>query len=82
MLLVTLPKAGKMAVVDLKTMKAVRTIATGEDPYEIVVRPDGKTAYVSCYGGHLVAVVDLSSWKVTAMIDVGPKADGMAWVGN
>jgi DNA-binding beta-propeller fold protein YncE len=81
-LLVTLPVAGALEVVDLRTMKAVRTIKIGERPQEVLVRPDGKVAYVSCFGGHKVAAVDLSQWLVTAMIDVGSKADGMAWAAN
>jgi DNA-binding beta-propeller fold protein YncE len=60
----------------------VRTIKIGERPQEVLVRPDGAFAYVSCFGRHQVAVVDLSQSRVTAMIDVGMKADGMAWAGN
>ena len=81
-LLVTLPNLGALAVVDLQTMKVVRTIKVGEQPQVVLVRPDGMVAYVSCFGGHQVAVVDLSSWQVTARIDVGQKADGMAWAGS
>jgi hypothetical protein len=29
-----------------------------------------------------IAVLDLSTWRIAAMIDVGQKADGMAWAGN
>jgi DNA-binding beta-propeller fold protein YncE len=78
-LLVTLPVAGELAVVDLRSMHVVRTIEIGEKPQEVLVRPDGKAAYVSCFGGHQVAVVDLANWQITSMIDVGQKADGMAW---
>jgi DNA-binding beta-propeller fold protein YncE len=79
LLLVTLPTAGSLEVVDLATMKAIRTIKIGPKPQEVLVRPDGKVAYVSCFGGHQVAVVDLTTWHITAMIDAGQKADGMAW---
>jgi hypothetical protein len=43
---------------------------------------DGAVAYVSCFGGPEVAVIDLASWQVTGMIEVGQKADGMAWAGH
>jgi DNA-binding beta-propeller fold protein YncE len=82
LLLVTLPSLGALTVVDLKTLKPVRTIKIGERPQEVLVRPDGKVAYVSCFGGHKVVALDLSRWQVTALIDVGQKADGMAWAGN
>ena len=78
-LLITLPSAGALAVLDLKTMQVGKTIVIGERPQEVLVRPDGLIAYVSCFGGHQVAVVDLATLTVTAMIDVGQKADGMAW---
>ena len=78
-LLVTLPGAGELGVVDLRSFKVVRTIKVGERPQEVLVRPDGGVAYVSCFGGHQVAVIDLSSWQVVKMIDAGQKADGMAW---
>jgi DNA-binding beta-propeller fold protein YncE len=81
-LLVTLPNVGELAAVDLDKLKVVRTIKIGERPQEVLVRPDGAFAYVSCFGGHQVAVVDLATWRVTELIDVGQRADGMAWAGN
>jgi YVTN family beta-propeller protein len=81
-LLVTLPTAGALAVVDLNTLRTVRTIEIGARPQQVLVRPDGAVAYAACYGGYQVAAVDLSTWRVTALIDVGQKADGMAWAGN
>jgi hypothetical protein len=44
------------------------------------MRPDGKVAYFSCYPGHRVAEIDLASWKVNRLIDVGQRGDGLAWV--
>jgi YVTN family beta-propeller protein len=42
MLLVTLPTANSLAIVDLKTLTVVRTIKIGERPQEVLVRPDGR----------------------------------------
>jgi len=36
-------------------------------------------AYVSCDESRKVAVVNLSSWQVEKLIDVGQGADGLAW---
>jgi DNA-binding beta-propeller fold protein YncE len=45
----------------------------------VLARPDGKVAYVSCSKAKQVAVVDLSEWKVDSVIDAGKGVDGLAW---
>ena len=47
-LLVTLPDPGKVAVVDLSSMRVVRSVTVPKAPQEILVRPDNQVAYVSC----------------------------------
>ena len=44
----TLPKANQLAVVDLASLKVVRTVDVPDDPVKVLARPDGKVAYVSC----------------------------------
>jgi len=79
-LLVGMPRAKQLAVVDLGTLQVVHTLdIPGGGQGEILMRPDRKVAYVSQYPGHQVAEVDLSTWTVTRTIDVGQRADGMAW---
>ena len=75
-LLAALRPSSQVAVIDLTTLKVARTIDVPKGPTEILVRPDGKTAYVS--GDGKVAVIDLSTWAVTT-IAAGPGADGLAW---
>jgi YVTN family beta-propeller protein len=80
-LLVAMPRAKQLAVVDLATMQVVHTTdlpAGGQG--EILMRPDGKVAYVSGYPGHQVAEVEVGSWNVARVIEVGQRGDGMAWV--
>ena len=75
-----MPRAKQLAVVDLGTLQVVHTLdIPGGGQGEILMRPDRKVAYVSQYPGHQVAEVDLSTWTVTRTIDVGQRADGMAW---
>jgi DNA-binding beta-propeller fold protein YncE len=81
-LLVAMPSAGKVAVVDLGTLTVVRTIDVPAGPGEILARPDGQVAYVSCPPAHQVAVIDLSDWKVKTMIEAGAGADGLGWAGK
>jgi DNA-binding beta-propeller fold protein YncE len=66
-------------VVDLKTLKVARTLDVPAIPTEILVRPDGRVAYVSCSGKAQVAAIDLSHWKLDGLIDAGKGADGLAW---
>jgi YVTN family beta-propeller protein len=51
----------------------------GASPQEVLVRPDGKTAYVSCIGSNRVDAIDLSTWKVTGQIATGKGTDGLGW---
>jgi YVTN family beta-propeller protein len=68
-----------VAVVDLTALKVARTVDVAKSPQEVLINPDGKTAYVSCAGSNQVAVIDLAQWKTTALIDAGGYADGLAW---
>jgi DNA-binding beta-propeller fold protein YncE len=69
----------KVAVLDLKSMQIAQVIDVPAAPQEIVVRPDGKTAYVSCDASKKVAAIDTATWKVEKLIDAGAAADGLAW---
>jgi DNA-binding beta-propeller fold protein YncE len=60
-------------------MKVARTIDVPSAPQEILVSPDNRVAFVSCDVSRKVAVVNLASWKVEKLIDVGKGADGLAW---
>jgi len=63
----------QVAVIDIRTMQVAQNISVGAYPQEVVVRPDGKTAYVSCMHSNQVAEIDLGSWKVTRMIATGER---------
>lgn len=81
-LLIALPGANQVAVVDLDAMKVARTFDVPRAPQEVLVRPDGAEAYVSCTATRQagqVAVMDLKTWKVSKIIDAGRGADGLAW---
>jgi DNA-binding beta-propeller fold protein YncE len=78
-LLVTLPTLGKVAVVDISSMKVVRSVEVPKSPQEVLVRPDGQVAYVSCLESQKVAAINLKTWHVDQLIESGPAADGMAW---
>ena len=72
----------KIGVLDLRSMQVARTIDVPKAPQEVLVRPDGRFAYVSCDASHQVAAIDLQSWKVDRLIEAGPVADGLAWAAS
>ena len=73
-------KANKLAVIDLASLKVVRTVDVPEHPVKVLARP--RTAKLLMFpgsGSKQVAVVDLSQWKVDSLIDAGKGVDGLAW---
>lgn len=80
-LLIAVPDANDVDVIDLKTMTVARTVPLGAhtSPQEVLARPDGNMAFVSCIGSNRVAVIDLRTWKVSRMIMTGKGTDGMDW---
>jgi len=63
-----------LSIVDPSTMKVLARMPSGPDPHEVVASADGKTAYISNYGGgayHTITVVDLIAQKTTGVIDLG-----------
>ncbi len=65
----------KLAVVDPVSLKVIARIPIGSDPHEVIASSDGKTAYVSIYGGgslHTLNEIDLVSLKPIRDIDTRP----------
>lgn len=74
-LLVVTKQSHVLSIVDAKTLKVTAQVPIGEDPHEVVILPDNKTAYVSRFGeGTLstLAAVDLVSAKPLPDIDIAP----------
>lgn len=63
-----------IAIVDPATLKVIAKAPVGNDPHEVIASTDGKTAYVSNYGGgafNTLAVIDLVNQKALPSIDLG-----------
>ena len=75
--------ANQLAVVDVRQMKVVRTVKMPSPPQEVMIRPDGAEAYVSCHGPQgekeKVVFVRISDWTVDHIVDTGYWPDGLAW---
>lgn len=55
-----------LAIVDPVSLKVLARIPIGVDPHELIASSDGKTAYVSIYGGgslHELNAIDLVAKK-------------------
>lgn len=89
-LLILAKRDQTLAIVDPATLKVITRVPVGNDPHEVIASTDGKTAYVSNYGGgayNTLAVVDLTAQKALPSIDLGPLrgphgltfVDGKTW---
>jgi YVTN family beta-propeller protein len=76
-----------LAIVDAKSLQVIAHAPVGPDPHEVIASSDGKTAYVSIYGGgryHALSVIDLVRQKALPDIDTGALngPHGLAFVGG
>jgi len=72
---VSMPRAGKIAVVDLDTFKVLKNIPAGEFPVRVALQPDEKYLWVgnNAEGGRKggVTVIDTASGDILASIPTG-----------
>jgi YVTN family beta-propeller protein len=64
-----------LAMIDPVSLKVLAKAPVGNDPHEVIASSDGKTAYVSNYGGgayNTLAVIDLVAQKPLSQVDLGP----------
>jgi YVTN family beta-propeller protein len=86
-LLVLAKHDAMLAIVDSSSLKVIARLPAGNDPHEVIVSADGKTAYVSNYGFgayNTLTVVDLVAQKTLTSIDLGPLRGphGLAFAGG
>jgi DNA-binding beta-propeller fold protein YncE len=79
-----------LAIIDPVTLKIIGRVPVGSDPHEVTSSSDGRTAFVTNYGGgsyHELDVIDLIAQKPLASIDTRPLmgphgitfVDGKVW---
>src|ERR1700722_11243247 len=76
-----------LAIVDPVSLKVIAKAPVGNDPHEVIASTDGKTAYVSNYGGgafNTLAVIDLAGQKALPQVDLGALRGphGLAFAGG
>jgi len=69
--------ADGVSVVDVATLRHVKTLPGGNDPEAFAISNDGKTVYVSNEDAGTVSVLDVESGKVTAVVPVGEEPEGV-----
>lgn len=83
--LLVLEKAqNTLVIVDPASLTIVARVPVGDNPHEVAVSDDGRTAYISNYSGHTIAVVDLVAQKPLTPIDLGAlrQPHGLAMAGG
>ncbi len=78
-LLVVFPGINQVGLIDFGARKVVKTLEVPKAPQAVLLRPDEAVAYVSCDSSKQIAAIDVKTWTVRKLIDVGPGADGLAW---
>ncbi len=86
-LLILSKRGHTLAIVDPSSLKVLAKVPIGDDPHEVIASADGRTAWVSNYGGgslHTLAVVDLVGQKALPAIDLEPLhgPHGLTFVGG
>lgn len=77
-----------LSIIDPATMKVTTTVPTGNSPHEVVISPDGKTAYAANYGaqqpGSTISVIDIATAKEVRRVDVSPlmRPHGLIFLGG
>jgi len=64
-----------VSVIDLSTLKTVRTIAVGRDPRGLAITPDGRTLVTANQADADVSLVDTATGKVIQRVAVGANAE-------
>ena len=78
-LAICMPDISKIGVIDLSTMKLVKTVDVSGKPQEILYSPDGSRAWSSSFGEPKVAEIDTKTWTLTRELPGTDRNDGMAY---
>ncbi len=70
-LLVTNKSENTLSLIDAETGEELERIATGPNPHEVAVTPDGRLAFVANYGSNSLTIVDLAKRVSLSSVDLG-----------
>jgi YVTN family beta-propeller protein len=69
-LFVTNFNESSISVIDATTWKLIKKIQVPNRPHGIVLSPDGRFVYASCYGAHAVAVINVATETLVATVEL------------
>ncbi len=71
-----------VSFVDLASGRECARVATGRQPHEIALSPDGRQAAVVAYGGSSIDIFDVAGVRLARRIDISPAAGphGIVWL--
>ncbi|MGI4758134.1 MAG: beta-propeller fold lactonase family protein [Janthinobacterium lividum] len=78
-LLICMPDASKLGLIDMATLKLIKTIDVAGKPQEILFSPDGSRAWASSFGVPQIAEIDTATWTLTRELPGTDRNDGMAY---
>jgi len=70
-LLVTMPRANQVAMIDTENMRLLESLNTGREPVRVVTQQSGPLAFTGNNGDASVTVIDLAQGKAVDTIAVG-----------
>jgi YVTN family beta-propeller protein len=77
--LITLIEGHDLVIVDTRTHQREKTIDMGAGSAGIVLDPAGNRAFIACYGGNYIGVLDLHTLQIVAKLDIA-EPDGMIYI--
>ena len=72
----------KLAVVDLVTLRVVKSLRVGRGAFDVAVHPGGGVVFVTNAGGRSVSVVDTGGLRVARTLRLRRPVAGIAMSGN
>lgn len=69
---------GRVDVIDLKAMKAVRSYDLDGQPFGFFIH--NSLAYMTCIVTGRIEILNLQTWNMESPIDLTAGVDGMAWL--
>lgn len=82
MLVVANSDSGDVTRIDLETMRPLAPVSAGEVPSTVALSSDTRTAYVGCWRGNSLAVIDVEAGARVASVPLGIWPRGLARVGD
>ena len=71
-----------LVILNAATRDEFKRIPIGHGAAGILIEPNGARAFVACTPDNYLAVIDLTTFKVTAHIQSGDEPDGLAWASS